>query len=60
MITNTQDIKAGTVLYWETWEQNVTVVKIINEWAPSVCNIKIKAQDGRNFWVRPSNVSMTA
>lgn len=57
MITNTQTIKIDDVLYWETWEQWVTVVKIINEWGPDICNIKVLVQDGRQFWVRPSNLS---
>lgn len=59
MITNTQTIKIDDVLYWETWEQWVTVVKIINEWGPDICNIKVLVQDGRQFWVRPSNLSWT-
>lgn len=57
MITNTQSIKVDDVLYWETWEQWVTVVKVINEWGPNICNVKVLVQDGRSFWVGPLSLS---
>jgi len=57
MITSTQSIKAGDTLYWGVWEQWITVVEVINEWGPDICNVKVLVQDGRKFWVLPLALS---